>query len=279
VITPARNENVGWALPTTALLRWAKPTPHFESPGSADHAEKEFVQPRSENTNLGPMSLTKEQPALKSTPSRFMHGDDFLRRLGDIPISRVVFNPGPGTATESDLHEVNDRGQSLYELVDGTLVEKPLGYEEGLIALAIATALRVFVRRHKLGIVNGPDATIRMSSGSIRVPDVSFVSADDLPGRKRPRKRAPRLPPTLAVEVISTGNSKAEMRRKSREYFESGARLVWLVYPRTKTVAVFDSPTETPRQILTIKDTLSGEGIVPGFSLTVTEVFDISDFE
>jgi Uma2 family endonuclease len=211
---------------------------------------------------------------------RFVHGDDFLRALGDISISRVLFNPAPGTATEIDLHEANDRGATaLCELVDGTLVEKPVGYEEGLIALAIAAALRTFVRKHKLGIVNGPDGTIRMESGNIRLPDVSFVAADDLPGRKRPKKRAPRLPPTLAIEVVSIGNTKPEMQRKSREYFASGARLVWLVYPKTRTVAVFDSPSKTPREILGFKQVLSGEDVVPGFTMPVADVFDISDFE
>jgi Uma2 family endonuclease len=226
------------------------------------------------------MSLTKEHSSAVALQPRFIRGDDFLRALGGIPLSRVLFNPAPGTATEIDLHEANDRGTAaLCELVDGTLVEKPVGYEEGLIALAIAAALRTFVRKHKLGIVNGPDGTIRMSSENIRLPDVSFVAADDLPGRKRPKQRAPKLPPTLAIEVISAGNTKAEMRRKSGEYFESGARLVWLVYPRTKTVTVFDSASKAPREILHLKDVLSGENVVPGFSMPVADVFDISDFE
>jgi Uma2 family endonuclease len=205
--------------------------------------------------------------------------DEFLHNLGDIPISRVILDPWPGTATEADLLHYVER-DTLCELVDGTLVEKPVGYEESLIALAIAQALRTFVRPRKLGIVSGPDATLRLKSGSIRLPDVSFVSAGDLPGGKRPKGiKVPMLPITLAVEVISEGNSHAEMRRKSREYFESGSRLVWLVYPITRTVAVFEGPTEEPALVLSGSDHLTGGDIVPGFTMPLTDVFDISDFE
>jgi Uma2 family endonuclease len=206
-------------------------------------------------------------------------GDEFLHKLGDIPISRVILDPWPGTATEEDLLHFVERDM-LCELVDGTLVEKPVGYEESLIALAIAQALRAFVRPRKLGIVSGPDATLRLRSGSIRLPDVSFVSASDLPGGKRPKGvKVPMFPIALAVEVISEGNSREEMRRKNREYFESGSKLVWLVYPITRTVAVFDGPTEEPARILSGDEKLDGGDVVPEFTMSLTDVFDISDFE
>src|SRR5271165_418089 len=95
----------------------------------------------------------------------FKINGELLHALGDIPSSRVILDPWPGTATEEDLLHFVER-DTLCELVDGTLVEKPVGYEESLIALAIAQALRTFVRPRKLGIVSGPDATLRLSSGS-----------------------------------------------------------------------------------------------------------------
>ena len=35
--------------------------------------------------------------------------------------------------------------------------------------------------------------------------------------------------PDLAVEILSKGNTEAEMQRKVREYFKAGSRRVWIV--------------------------------------------------
>src|SRR5271157_5259469 len=84
---------------------------------------------------------------------------DLLKRLGNIPAGRVRLHPTPGTATEKDVIEILDRENRPCELVEGTLVEKPVGYEESEIAVVILTALYSFVRPRKLGIVTGPDGT------------------------------------------------------------------------------------------------------------------------
>jgi Uma2 family endonuclease len=225
------------------------------------------------------MSVTTQIPPTVSQP-RYANAQEWHDSLGDVPLARIIFNPLPGTATEQDLLALVDGdNKRLCELIDGTLVEKTVGFEESLIALAIASALRAFVQSRKLGIVVGPDAALRMSVGNIRLPDVSFISANDLPGGKRPKDKVPRLPPTLAVEVISEGNTPAEMRQKKREYFASGSKLVWLIYPKTKSIKVFDGPTEKPAQILTGDDVLDGGNVLPGFSMPLSEVFHISDFE
>ncbi len=211
---------------------------------------------------------------------RFDNAQEWHDSLGDVPLRRIIFDPLPGTATEQDLLTlVEGDNKRLCELVDGTLVEKPVGFEESLIALAIAFALDVFVRERKLGIVVGPDATLRMSVGNIRLPDVSFISINDLPGGKRPKDKVPRLPPTFAIEVISESNTAAEMHQKKLEYFASGSTLVWLIYPKTKSIEVFDAPTEVPVQSLSGADVLDGGAVLPGFSMPLSEVFHISDFE
>ena len=76
-----------------------------------------------------------------------------LRRLGNIPAGRVRLHPTPGTATEKDVIEILDRENRPCELVEGTLVEKPVGYSESAIAGLILTFLNVFVRPRKLGAV------------------------------------------------------------------------------------------------------------------------------
>lgn len=56
---------------------------------------------------------------------------DLLRELG-VSGKRVVLDPLPGTATVRELVRFNDTkvNDRLYELVDGTLVEKTVGLRE-----------------------------------------------------------------------------------------------------------------------------------------------------
>jgi Uma2 family endonuclease len=198
---------------------------------------------------------------------------EWLRSLGNVPLDRIVMDPLPGTATERDLLRLVERDRRLVELIDGTLVEKPVGWMESRIAMVIGAALSHFVNPRRLGYVAGADGTLRMKSGRVRLPDVSFVSVDDVPGGAVPDEPIPELPPTLAVEVVSESNTADEMRLKTREYFESGARLVWLVYPKTRTVAVFEGPSADPARVLAEGDTLDGAPALPGFSLTVADIF------
>ncbi|HEU5118869.1 MAG TPA: Uma2 family endonuclease [Isosphaeraceae bacterium] len=194
-----------------------------------------------------------------------------LRPLGDIPPERIRLHPAPGTATEQDLLDVLDHENRICELVEGTLVEKTMGYEEGRLAGVLLTYLNIFLWQHDLGIANGPDGTLKLTTGLIRIPDVSFVSWDRLPNRQPPKGPIPHLALDLAVEVISQGNTRAEMDRKLLEYFDAGTRLVWFVYPKTRTVRVYTSPRDSA--VLTADDHLDGGDVLPGFSVSVNELF------
>ena len=147
-----------------------------------------------------------------------------------------------------------------------------MGYEESDIAGLILTALNIFVRPRKLGIVTGPDGTIKLFAGLVRIPDVAFASWDRFPGRKRPKVAIPSLAPDLVVEVLSKGNTRAEMNRKLGEYFDAGVRLVWLVDPRKKTVRVHTSVEQAV--VLKEGQSLDGGDVLPGFTLSLKELFE-----
>lgn len=202
----------------------------------------------------------------------FANAAEWLRVLGGVPLERIIFDPWPGTATEADLLRCVERDKRLCELVDGTLVEKPAGLIEAIVATDLSTDLNLFVRPRNLGIVSGPDSTLRMVSGRIRLPDVSFFSRARLPGGVAPREPIPSLAPDLAVEVLSESNTTEEIDQKLREYFQSGTWLAWVVDPRTRTVAVYDGPAE-PTRILEESDHLDGGEVLPGFTLAVRDVF------
>ena len=209
-------------------------------------------------------------PITFQTPRHFENAADWLRALGGIPLERIIFDPWPGTATEADLLRFIERDKRLCELIDGTLVEKPVGWKEALIATNLSIELGLHVKLTKCGVVSGADTTLRMkSSGGIRLPDVSFVSMGRLPKNS---EAIPTLAPDLAIEVLSEGNTTQEMAQKLLEYFQSGTRLAWIIDPRTRRVAIYHAPGE-PTGVLDESATLDGEQVVPGFTMLVADIF------
>ena len=206
---------------------------------------------------------------------RFRTVADLLRALGDVPPERVVFDPLPGTATEADLLRLCEgTPKRLCELIDGTLVEKPVGLREATVASNVGGELFIHNKQHgNPGLISGADSTLRMASADrIRLPDVCFFLKSRLPNGVLPPERVPTLAPDLAVEVLSESNTRREMAQKLRDYFDSGTRLVWFVDLRTRTVAVYHKAGE-PTRVLTETDALDGEDVLPGFALPVAEVF------
>lgn len=212
------------------------------------------------------------RPAPMAVPTETVA--DLLRRLGGIPARRVRLHPAPGTATERDLIAANESKlrTALYELVDGTLVEKGMGYEESKLAMLIAIHLGNFVVPRKLGDISGEAGMMRTTETQVRAPDVAFLSRARFPGGKAPKGPIAPVAPDLAVEVLSKSNTKAEIALKLREYFAAGTRLAWIVDPRTKAVRVHTSPTASTR--LDVETgVLDGGDVLPGFRLALSALF------
>ncbi|HLX59771.1 MAG TPA: Uma2 family endonuclease [Planctomycetota bacterium] len=191
--------------------------------------------------------------------------------LGKIPLERIRMQPAPGTATIEDADLLEQKENRLFELYDGVLVEKPMGYNESDLAMYLGYVLNAHVIPRKLGKVTGPDGMLEIPKGQLRMPDVAFVSRRKLVQGPKPRPRVPRLVPDLAVEVLSRSNTREEMARKRREYFAAGVIQVWQVDPKKRIVDVFTAPETFTT--LTEKDTLHGEPFLPGFELKLSELF------
>lgn len=196
---------------------------------------------------------------------------DLHERLGGVPLSRIRWHPAPGTATEADVGTHVQGAKHLCELVDGVLVEKPVGYYESRLAVVLIQYLENFLDEHDLGIVLGADAPLRLTSGLVRLPDVSFLTWDHFPNRQLPAEPILPLAPDLAVEVMSAGNTTAEMERKLHEYYAAGTRLLWYVYPDQRTVHVYTSPQEV--RMLSEDDSLEGGDVLPGFRVPMRDWF------
>lgn len=221
------------------------------------------------------MTLVRETPRGiedSGSPADAETVADLLERLGGIPPERVLLHPPPGTATEEDvLRYEGALRKRLCELVEGTLVEKAMGYRESILAVALSGFLREFVLPRNLGLVSGADGFVRLFSGLVRIPDVAFASWDRLPGRRVPEAPIPDLAPDLCVEVLSKSNTDREIERKRRECFTAAVRLLWVIDPDARTVAVHRGPDDS--SVLGEADTLDGGEVLPGFQLELRKLF------
>jgi Uma2 family endonuclease len=205
-----------------------------------------------------------------TVPNGWLSLADVLRDLGDVPPARVRARP-LGNATEADLTRILAREKRLYELVDGVLVEKVMGAPQACIAAVLVQRVGLFVEEHDLGFVMTPDGPTRLWPGLVRMPDLSFISWARMPTREYPVTPIAAVVPNLAVEVLSEGNTKSEIRRKLKEYFLAGVELVWVVDPYQRTVAVHAAPDRAAT--LTEEDALDGGTVLPGFTLAVKDLF------
>lgn len=195
---------------------------------------------------------------------------DMLNDLGGIPVERICVDPTPGHATVEDLVRLNGQG-GMYELIDATLVEKAMGWRESLIAMVLGRFFSEIVAKHNLGLVSGPDGFMRILGTQVRGPDVAFISWERLPEGRVPDSRVPEIVPDIAVEVLSEGNTYAEMSRTRREYFHAGVGQVWMVDLNERTVAVYTDIMKY--EMFDESAQLGGGDILPGLLIPLSEVF------
>jgi Uma2 family endonuclease len=216
--------------------------------------------------------MIQRMPAAPKTRKKtFRTLESLFRRLGPIPPARVRLSPAPGTAEEHHLLEIAAKEDRLCELVDGVLIEKDMASFESQVAMMIGYYLLAFLEKNDIGIVLGEAGMLRLAPGLVRIPDVSYISREQMPGRTLPKDAIANFHPDLAIEVISAGNSPGEMRRKLRDYFAAGTQLVWFIYPRTKTAEVYTGVRQ--RKTLSEADSLLGEDLLPGFELSLEKLF------
>lgn len=176
--------------------------------------------------------------------------------------------------TAQDLLNLPDDGFHRHELVRGRLlVREPTKFRHGSTAARLGALLAMHVYKHKLGAITMAEGGYLLTTNpdTVRAPDVGFLQTSRVP-QGEAQDFYVTYAPDLAVEVLSPSNRRAEINRKLGEYFAGGARLVWIVDPKRQTITVCHSP-ET-KYVLSIKDTLDGEDVLPGFQCPVEDVFN-----
>jgi Uma2 family endonuclease len=169
--------------------------------------------------------------------------------------------------TEEEFLHLPDNGRK-YELVDGELREVPTTIEHDVIGANIVALLVPHARGR--GYVTISQAGYRIQSGNIRIPDVAYTRKERFPDGKPPKGFGD-FAPDLCIEIISPSEDRLDMTRKLKEYFASGAHLVWHIFPETLSAFVYTSASEYSR--LEADDELEAADLLPGFKCKLGELF------
>ncbi len=171
----------------------------------------------------------------------------------------------------ADAPEYQDR---VLELVEGIIIEmsKPKRIH-GVVTMRLALRIASFVDAHELGeaTVGDPGFVLERNEygrDTVRGLDIAFIRGERL--STPPDFTWYELGPDLAVEVISPNNKTSDTHLKVMQLLKAGTHLVWLVYPETRTV---EAHTAEGSVTLREHDTLSGGAVLPGFELSVGDIF------
>lgn len=152
------------------------------------------------------------------------------------------------------------------------IVMPPTGSETGRQNWGLAGQLWLWNRRTRLGVGFDSSAGFTLPNGAIRSPDASWIEQErwDALSQAQKRKFAP-ICPDFVVELCSPGDRLADVQSKMQEYLNNGTRLGWLIVPETRQVEVYRLNRDV--EILSNPVSLSGEDLLPGFELDLSDIW------
>ena len=166
---------------------------------------------------------------------------------------------------------------AMLEYANGVVTEKiPPSADHGLLATFISEQINVFARPRRLAVAGVEIRTANLATGVSRVPDVSVFVWDRIERDRIARHQSASIPPDIAIEIASPGQSRQKQIERCRELIADGVRIAPMFDPRTKSV-IDVRPGGIERR-LRGNDVLDFDDVIPGLRLVVGELFGMLDF-
>lgn len=179
----------------------------------------------------------------------------------------------PTRVTPDDLLRMGDAGKGL-ELVNGELREVHVSKESSRVAGEIHFHLRTYTQARQVGWVFPEGTSYRCFAGDpsrVRKPDTSVITLSRMPPATYQDEGHCATVPDLVVEVVSPNDIADEVAEKIGEWLAAGVKVLWEVYPTTRTVRAH-RPDGTIA-VLRAGDTLTAPDLLPGFACPVADLF------
>ena len=179
--------------------------------------------------------------------------------------------PRQGEWTEAHYFALPETNRKV-ELANGELILAPSpSSQHQSVSMALSVALGSHVSRNKLGAVLAAPFDVQLLPGTIRQPDLLFVTNDHLAWLDD--KFASGQPDWVA-EIVSPGDREVDERVKLKEYAQAGIAEYWLVDPEDSTIHVYvleGSAYELSAQVG--KGQVARSATIAGFEVALDEVF------
>lgn len=156
------------------------------------------------------------------------------------------------------------------------IVMSPTGGTAGRKNRRLTQQLGNWADRDGTGEVFDSSTVFVLPSGARRGPDASWIKLERWNQLTQAQQDGfPALAPDFVIELVSPSDLKnqryEDLQSKMQEYLDNGVKLGWLIEPSAKIVEIYRSGQ--PIEILNNPETLSGEGVLSGFTLDLTEIF------
>ncbi len=152
------------------------------------------------------------------------------------------------------------------------IIMPPAGGETGHRNINLAFQLEAWSSQNDLGLAFDSSTGFKLPNGAERAPDASWIKRDRWDSLNADQKRKfPPLCPDFVIELRSETDSIKTLQLKMLEYIDNGAKLGWLIDPKTQKVEIYRQGKQV--EILQNPATLSGEDVLPGFVLSLSSIF------
>lgn len=172
-----------------------------------------------------------------------------------------------------DFIHLPDNAERDFERINGEIVEVvPSNPYSSQIAGLILTEINIFLRGKNLGHATGEGGGYDITDNDTFAPDVAFISKARQ--ESLPQTGFNPIAPDFAVEVISPSDLKDHKNRidtKLEKYCAAKIPLLWYVYFHRREVDVYVRGQFI--RTVGIDGILDGGDVLPGFTLTVKDIF------
>ena len=152
------------------------------------------------------------------------------------------------------------------------VIMPPVGVESGNYESELLGDLVLWNRQTGLGKTFSSSTVFTLPDGSKRSPDAAWVELSRWNAVSREeRKKFARLVPDFVIELRSETDRLPPLQAKMAEYLANGVRLGWLINPQARQVKIYRLEREV--ETLDAPMTLSGEDLLPGFTLDLSPIW------
>lgn len=187
--------------------------------------------------------------------------------------SKTMSTTSTALMTAAELMQLPGGEGLRYELINGELITMPAsGFPHGRITMRLSVPLSQFIWEHELGEVFAAESGFQISfhPDTVLAPDFSFLTKQRLEEIGEHKGYTPGAP-DLVVEVLSPDDRRSMVNAKVSLWLAGGARQVWIVNPKTSTITVHRSPSDSIT--FSGSDELQADDMLPGFRISLDRIF------